>query len=186
MTEFRKLSTNQGSRLPLENRGDQINRNSPSYIDYVDVQCHSATIDRCPAKPVRGLSVVEGSLRRPILRGLKAQKHVKRSPTLRKKIFGILLISLSALALLISAACDSSKSKSVGSPENLTIGTYLGDLSALFWIAKDRGYFSEQSVNVQLQTHESGLESYMDLLAGKVDLATITEFVFARNVLETA
>ena len=101
---------------------------------------------------------------------------------MRKKIFGILLISLSALALLISAACDSSKSKSVGSPENLTIGTYLGDLSALFWIAKDRGYFSEQGVNVQLQTHESGLESYMDLLAGKVDLATITEFVFARNV----
>lgn len=93
-----------------------------------------------------------------------------------------LLALLSVIVPAVLGSCDSSKSKAVGSPEKLTIGTYLGDLSALFWIAKDRGYFSEQGINVELKTHESGLESYMDLLAGKVDLATITEFVFARNV----
>ncbi len=81
-------------------------------------------------------------------------------------------------------ACDSSKPKAVDSLENLTIGTYSGDLSALFWIAKARGYFAEHGVNVQLKTHESGLASFTDLLAGQVDLATVTEFVFARQVLE--
>ena len=70
------------------------------------------------------------------------------------------------------------------SQEVLTIGTYSGDLSALFWIAKDSGYFSKHGVNVQLKAHESGLESYTELLAGKVDLATITEFLFARNVFK--
>ncbi len=85
---------------------------------------------------------------------------------------------------MISTGCDFSKSKttSVGTPESLTIGTYSGDLSSLFWIAKDREFFSKQGVNVQLKTHESGLESLLELFAGKVDLATVTEFVFVRNI----
>ncbi len=95
-----------------------------------------------------------------------------------------LLAVLFVVGLVAFFGCESSKPKAVGPPEKLTIGTYLGDLSALFWIAKDQGYFSDQGVNVQLKTHESGLESYMDLLAGNVDLATITEFVFARNVFK--
>lgn len=84
-------------------------------------------------------------------------------------------------SLVMLTGCDSSKSKTVV-PENLTTGTYLGDISALFWIAKERGYYAEHGVNVELKTHESGLESLMDMLSGKVDLATITEFVFARQI----
>jgi NitT/TauT family transport system substrate-binding protein len=37
---------------------------------------------------------------------------------------------------------------------------------------------------MQLKTHESGLESLNELLAGKIDLATITEFLFARQIAE--
>ncbi len=98
----------------------------------------------------------------------------------RKILFPALLVA----GLIILTGCESSKPKTVGSLENLTIGTYSGDLSALFWIAKDRGHFFEHGVNVELKTHESGLESLTDLLAGKVDLATITEFVFARQISE--
>jgi ABC-type nitrate/sulfonate/bicarbonate transport system substrate-binding protein len=98
----------------------------------------------------------------------------------------ILLAFLSAVGLVALTGCDSPKSKTapIGSTENLVIGTYSGDLSALFWIAKDRGYFSDQGVNVELRTQESGLASLAELLTGKVDLATMTEFVFARQVLE--
>jgi ABC-type nitrate/sulfonate/bicarbonate transport system substrate-binding protein len=103
---------------------------------------------------------------------------------LKKKVVGTLIISISALVLVVLTACDSSKPKAVGSTEKLTIGTYSGDLSALFWIAKDRGYFAEHGVNVQFKTRESGLASLTDLLAGQVDLATISEFVFASHVLD--
>ena len=98
----------------------------------------------------------------------------------------ILLAVLLVAGLVVLTACDSPKVKtaSVGSPEDLIIGTYSGDLSALFWIAKDRGYFSDHGVNVQLKTHESGLESATELLAGKIDLATVTEFLFARQIVE--
>jgi len=112
--------------------------------------------------------------------GTRGRDFVK----LTKEIIKILLFTLSALAIIVPAGCDFSKTKTTsgGSPESLTIGTYSGDLSALFWIAKDREFFSKQGANVQLKTHESGLESLVELLAGRVELATITEFVFASNI----
>ena len=96
----------------------------------------------------------------------------------------ILLALLSVIGLVVLTACDSSKPKSVGSPENVTISTYAGDHSALLWIAKDRGYFSEHGVNVEIETQESGPASLRDLLAGKVDLAAFAEFVFVRHIFE--
>jgi ABC-type nitrate/sulfonate/bicarbonate transport system substrate-binding protein len=96
----------------------------------------------------------------------------------------ILLAVLFVVGLVVLTACDSSKPKSVGPPENVTISTYAGDHSALLWIAKDRGYFSEHGVNVQIETQESGPASLRDLLAGKVDLAAFAEFVFVRHIFE--
>lgn len=115
------------------------------------------------------------------LRGPIRSKGVGK---MRKNVMRTLLVSLSALGLIVLTGCDSPIPKAVGSPEKLTIGTYAGDTSALLWIAKGRGYFTEEGVDVQFKVQESGRASFADLLAGKVDLVTVAEFVFVRQVVE--
>ncbi len=94
------------------------------------------------------------------------------------------MISFLTLNLVVLTGCDSTKPKAVGPPENLTISIYPGDYSALLWIAKDRGYFSEQGLNVRLETKDSGLAALRDLLAGKVDFALVSEFVFVSHIFQ--
>ncbi len=98
----------------------------------------------------------------------------------------IFLAFLSVVGLILLTGCDSSNSKkaSVGSPELLTISTYSGDISSLFWVAKDQGYFSEHGVNVDFRIKESGLAAFGDMLAGNADLATTAEFVLASQIAE--
>jgi len=96
----------------------------------------------------------------------------------------ILLTVSFVVGLIVFTGCDSSKPKAVGSQENLTISTYPGDYSALLWIAKDRRYFSEQGVKVKLETQDSGVAALRDLLAGKVDLALVSEFAFVSHIVQ--
>lgn len=98
----------------------------------------------------------------------------------------ILLVVLFVLGLVVLTGCDSSKSKETsGQPvESLTVGTYVSDLSSLIWIAKDRGYFSEQGLDIKLKEYESGVAAIKDLLAGNTDLAAASEFVVVRNLPE--
>ena len=98
----------------------------------------------------------------------------------------ILLASLSLLCLLFWIGCDSPKPKTapVESLENLTLGTaHPEDLGALIWIAEDQGYFAANGLKVNIKTYEAGVKAAKDLLAGKLDLATATDFVVARSIL---
>lgn len=94
-----------------------------------------------------------------------------------------LLFMVCALALIGLSGCDSPRSKieSAGSTEAVTISTYPAYHSTLVWIARNRGYFSEHGINVQLRIEESGVASLHQLLAGKADLATLAEFVFVSH-----
>jgi NitT/TauT family transport system substrate-binding protein len=94
---------------------------------------------------------------------------------------------LSVFGLVVLSACDSSKSKKTSSEskESLTLGiSHPGNLSYLIWIAEDRGYFAEHGLKVDVKLYESALAATRDLAAGKVDLATATDFVTARYILE--
>lgn len=103
-----------------------------------------------------------------------------------RKIIGILLASLSLLGLLIGTACESTTPKqATGGPvERLTLGTSAVDLSALIWIAKAKGFFTEQRLDMDYKLYESGHLALKDLLAGKLDLATATEFAAVRLGLD--
>lgn len=103
-----------------------------------------------------------------------------------KRTVGILLVCVSALGLVIWTACESTTSTQPPdrSVESLTLGTSANDLSSLIWIAKARGYFSEQGLNIDIKLYESGHLAVQDLLAGKLDLATATEFAAVRYGLE--
>jgi ABC-type nitrate/sulfonate/bicarbonate transport system substrate-binding protein len=99
----------------------------------------------------------------------------------------ILLAVLFALGLVAFTACDSPKSKTPAgeSMERLVLGiSYPGNLSFLIWVAEDRGYFAEHGLKMEVKLYESGLAATKDLAAGKVDLATATDFVTARYILE--
>jgi ABC-type nitrate/sulfonate/bicarbonate transport system substrate-binding protein len=98
----------------------------------------------------------------------------------------ILLAVLFVVGLVVLTACDSPKSKKISgeSVESLTVGTHVSDLSSLIWLAKDRGYFSEQGLDIKLKAYDSGVAAIEDLLAGNTDLATASEFVVVRNILE--
>jgi NitT/TauT family transport system substrate-binding protein len=70
--------------------------------------------------------------------------------------------------------------------ESLTLGTSAIVLSSLIWVAKARGYFAEQHLDIDFRLYESGHLAIRDLLAGKLDLATATEFAAVSHGLERA
>ncbi len=73
-----------------------------------------------------------------------------------------------------------------GQVESLTLGTSAIALSSLIWVAKAKGYFAEQHLDIDFRLYESGHLAIRDLLAGKLDLATATEFAAVRHGLERA
>ena len=83
-----------------------------------------------------------------------------------------------ALSLLILSACEPTTTKQP--PEKLTLGTPAVDLSSLIWVAKGRGYFAEQGLDVEIKLYESGNIAATDLMNGKLDLACATEFATAQ------
>lgn len=103
------------------------------------------------------------------------------------KARGILLALVSVFGLVIWTSCDSTTSKPFpgASVETLTLGTSKIDLSSLIWVAKERGYFAEQGLEINFKFYESGHLATKDLLAGHLDLATASEFATARAFLQS-
>lgn len=66
----------------------------------------------------------------------------------------------------------------------VTIGTYTGITSALVYIATDKKYFAEAGLAVELKEYASGKRATDDLLAGKVDVSTATDFVLSSNYFQ--
>jgi NitT/TauT family transport system substrate-binding protein len=98
----------------------------------------------------------------------------------------IIILLLSVIILVALTGCDSPKPKTapVQSVETITLGTaHPQDFAALVWIAEDQGYFAANGLKVDFKTYDAGVRAAKDLLAGKLDLATATEFVAARSIL---
>jgi ABC-type nitrate/sulfonate/bicarbonate transport system substrate-binding protein len=70
----------------------------------------------------------------------------------------------------------------VGPVEHLSIGT-TDNMVTFLWVAEQNGYFQAQGLDVTISVHDAGLFAFNDLLAGKVQVATCAEFVFATKVL---
>ncbi|MBM3298563.1 MAG: ABC transporter substrate-binding protein [Deltaproteobacteria bacterium] len=63
-----------------------------------------------------------------------------------------------------------------GPPEQVRLGTIPAELSALIWIAEDRGYFAENGLDVTIKMYESGHFAIRDIFAENLDIATAAEF----------
>ena len=71
-----------------------------------------------------------------------------------------------------------------GSLEKVRLGVYLGDLSSLIYIAKNKGFFKDRGLDVSITEQETGSIAVNNLIANSVDIATATEFVFISHVLK--
>jgi len=65
--------------------------------------------------------------------------------------------------------------------EKITIAAYAGDTGALVYIAKERGYFAENGLDVAIKDYEAGKLACDALMAGEADIATSADFVFVSN-----
>ena len=68
--------------------------------------------------------------------------------------------------------------------EKVRIGVFPDSVSALLYIAREKGMFRRHGLDVALQPYQAGAYAVDDLLAGRVDLATASEFVLARRVFQ--
>ena len=102
---------------------------------------------------------------------------------MKTRIITLLILAIGLVAL---TGCDSSKPKTTSSQtvETITLGTaHPQDFAALVWIAEDQGYFAANGLKVNIKTYDAGAKAAKDLLAGNLDLATATDFVVARSIL---
>lgn len=88
-----------------------------------------------------------------------------------------------AIAVLFCLAIGATQALAMGAApvavEQLRLGAYEGDVGALEWIAKDKGFFEKVGLNVDIKGYPSGKAATDALRAGQVDVATAAEFVFA-------
>lgn len=98
----------------------------------------------------------------------------------------ILLILLTLLAVLSGAGVEScSPGGSSIEPSPLTVAYSPFESTALLWIARDRGFFEKNGLNISLKKYDTGAGSLDGVLRGEADLAFgVTEFPVVRRVLD--
>ncbi|MBF0267397.1 MAG: NrtA/SsuA/CpmA family ABC transporter substrate-binding protein [Alphaproteobacteria bacterium] len=68
-----------------------------------------------------------------------------------------------------------------GPVHTIRLGAYEGDVGALEWIAKDKGFFDQVRLNVDIKGYPSGDAAVKAMHAGEVDIATAAELVVAKR-----
>lgn len=84
--------------------------------------------------------------------------------------------------VLLLGACDGGREaeQPVTVKEKLSIMSTPQDLSALLYIAEEKGFFSKNGLEVTIVDGTSGVESGKKLVNGEVDIAMMTDFAFAK------
>ena len=79
---------------------------------------------------------------------------------------------------VLGGGCQQKPEEYTGPVEKVTIGVGVAPLSLLIWVAENEGYFADNGLDVEMKEYLSGKAAVADLIDGKVDMATITEFGF--------
>lgn len=93
-----------------------------------------------------------------------------------------------ALALFMMGSivgCGSGEADKEGLTR-VTIGTLESPVSAMLYIAEERGFFEDQGLDVELKAYGSGGEALAALIDGEVDYATAAQTPLARAALKGA
>ncbi|MCF7916695.1 MAG: NrtA/SsuA/CpmA family ABC transporter substrate-binding protein [Candidatus Omnitrophica bacterium] len=92
-------------------------------------------------------------------------------------IFLIIVFLVPISYYLFKKFIDQKKSKL----DKVTIAAYHGDSAALIYLAKDKGLFRKNGVEVEIKDYSAGKLAVDDLVLDKVDMATATESVLVSN-----
>ena len=96
------------------------------------------------------------------------------------------ILSICALFLLAAAswgtdprAAEKPSRQVVEAVEKVRIAAFPGTVTALLYVAQEKGFFERHDLRVSLTVYDAGITSLEDLAAGKIDIATVMEFPFA-------
>ena len=81
----------------------------------------------------------------------------------------ILLLSMLILALVLAAGCGNSNDKTQKDLQPITIGLMPDTDSLPFIIAKEKGYFAEEGIEVNIQQYKSAMDRDSALQSGNLD-----------------
>jgi len=90
----------------------------------------------------------------------------------------IFIFVMILITVIVISGCVQQKEKYTGPVEKVTIGVGVAPLSLPIWVAENKGYFADNGLDVEIKEYPSGKAAVGDLIDGKVDMATITEFGF--------
>jgi len=93
----------------------------------------------------------------------------------QKISIGTAIIAVIAISV---GGCQQKPEEYTGPVEKVTIGVGVAPLSLLIWVAENEGYFADNGLDLEMKEYPSGKAALADLIDGKVDMATITEFGF--------
>lgn len=102
---------------------------------------------------------------------------------LTRRRFVVALASLAAAAALPAAGCSSQKSsESTSSVTSMKIGTLQTEDSLPFWVAEQKGFYTDHGVEVEIVTFQSAQELSTAFAAGEIDGAMTDIMVSASLV----
>jgi len=106
---------------------------------------------------------------------------------IKNKLYISAGISIIVVLIGISVGgCQEQTGKYTGPVEKISIGATTQELSALIWIAEEKGYFEENGLDATVKAYDTGIETKNALLAGEVDVADTVDFVISGLGFEEA
>ncbi len=84
----------------------------------------------------------------------------------------------------MSGCAKEEKPTYAGPFETVTLASNTEELSALIWIAEEKGYFLEQGLDLKIVSSLSGVESADKLAKSEADLAMMAEYVVVGTSFE--
>jgi len=78
-----------------------------------------------------------------------------------------------------SNAAEKKPSRGSETMENVRIAVFSGTITALLYVAEDRGFFERHGLKASFTLYEAGITALEDLAAGKIDISCMMEFPLA-------
>ncbi|MBF0120351.1 MAG: ABC transporter substrate-binding protein [Desulfobacterales bacterium] len=83
----------------------------------------------------------------------------------RKVMSIILFLFLSQVSISIAA-------------DYISLGCYIGESSSLYFVGEKKGFFNKNNINFTLKAYDAGKLALEDVIAEKLDFASISDFAF--------
>jgi ABC-type nitrate/sulfonate/bicarbonate transport system substrate-binding protein len=104
------------------------------------------------------------------------------SDTFKKKfIFWIGIIVAAVLVVIVYYFSSNNSSEFHGDKEKVTLGISRSFLSIPVYIAKKKGYFSDEGIDITVKEYSSGKIATKSMFAGEVDISTMADMPVVFN-----